>query len=83
VRTRTSALEAQVHDLKEAKRIATEAPSGSGIDLELTVPTGEPALKQLISKSRKTLDDILPEVFATVRRRGPATPRLDALRHGT
>jgi preprotein translocase subunit SecA len=65
---RTSALEARVAELKALKRSATDAAERERLDAELGGPDGrggaEGALRQAIAD---TLDDLLPEAFATVR----------------
>ena len=65
---RTGALDQQIADLKEAKRHAADAAERERIDDELGGADGrggaEGALRQVIAE---TLDELLPEAFATVR----------------
>src|SRR5258708_30471382 len=68
VRDRTAALETKIADLKERKHTATDPAERDAIDVELSGTDGrsgaEKALRDAISE---TLDEILPEAFATVR----------------
>ncbi|MCU0636465.1 MAG: hypothetical protein MUE41_16475, partial [Gemmatimonadaceae bacterium] len=65
---RTQALEARVAELKATKRTAADAAERERIDTELSGADGrggaEGALRKAISD---TLDELLPEAFATVR----------------
>ena len=65
---RTMELEERVADLKEQKRLASDASERERIDLELSGADGrggaEGALRRTVAE---TLDEILPEAFATVR----------------
>ncbi|MCU0625347.1 MAG: preprotein translocase subunit SecA [Gemmatimonadaceae bacterium] len=65
---RTGALEARVAELKEAKRAAADSAERERLDDELNGPDGrggaEAKLRQAIAD---TLDELLPEAFATVR----------------
>src|SRR5215216_5652272 len=68
LRERTGALEARIAELKEQKRAASEAAGRERIDNELSGADGtggaEGELRRTIAD---TLDEILPEVFATIR----------------
>jgi preprotein translocase subunit SecA len=68
IKERTAELEAQVASLKEQKRSARDAAERERIDQELAGGDGrggvEGKLRQTIAE---TLDEILPEAFATVR----------------
>ena len=68
LRYRTGALEARIAELKEQKRTASEATERERIDNELSGADGsggaEGELRRTISE---TLDEILPEAFATIR----------------
>src|SRR5919198_1120392 len=74
IRARTAELEARVASLKEQKRTAKDAAQREKLDMELAGADGrggaEGELRQTIAD---TLDEILPEAFATVR---AATRRL-------
>jgi preprotein translocase subunit SecA len=65
---RTGALEARVAELKEAKRTTADMSARDAIDDELTGADGsggaEGALRAAVAE---TLDELLPEAFATVR----------------
>jgi len=68
LRERTSALEARVADLKEAKRTTKDAPEREKIDQELSGLDGRGGVeKELRQTIAEVLDEILPEAFATVR----------------
>src|SRR5690349_19257084 len=71
---RTKDLEARIAELKELKRTASDSAERERLDMELGGADGtggvEGKLKQTIAD---TLDEILPEAFATVR---AATRRL-------
>jgi preprotein translocase subunit SecA len=68
LRERTAALEARIAELKEQKRVATDAAEREGLDNELSGADGsggaEGELRRTIGE---TLDEILPEAFATIR----------------
>ena len=68
VRERTGELEGRIAELKERKRVTADAGEREVIDNELEGPDGrgglEGELRQVIAD---TLDEILPEAFATVR----------------
>ena len=68
LRERTSALETRIAELKEAKRVAADAVERERIDNELSGADGsggaEGELRHIVAE---TLDEILPEAFATVR----------------
>jgi preprotein translocase subunit SecA len=68
LRERTTALETRIAELKEQKRIVTDAGERERLDNELSGADGsggaEGELRQMIAE---TLDEILPEAFATIR----------------
>ena len=68
LKERTEELERRIAELKEKKRVTSDAAEREQIDNELTGPDGlgglERELRELITDS---LEEILPEVFATVR----------------
>ena len=68
LKERTEELERRIAELKETKRVTSDAAEREQIDNELTGPDGlgglERELRELIAD---TLEEILPEVFATVR----------------
>jgi preprotein translocase subunit SecA len=68
LRERTGALETRIAELKEQKRTASDAADRERIDNELSGADGtggaEGELRQVIAE---TLDEILPEAFATIR----------------
>ena len=65
---RTSALEGKIAELKERKRTASEASEREAIDNELMGADGRGGLEgQFRKEIRDTLDELLPEAFATVR----------------
>ncbi len=65
---RTSALEAQIAALKEQKRTTPDAADREALDRQLTGADARGGLEgQLRSTIADTLDEILPEAFATVR----------------
>ena len=68
LRERTAALEARIAELKDQKRVAAEATERERLDNELSGPDGsggaEGELRRTIAE---TLDEILPEAFATIR----------------
>src|SRR5205085_8362716 len=71
---RTADLERRVAELRDQKREAKEASERERIDLELGGADGRGGLEgQLRQTIADTLDEILPEAFATVR---AATRRL-------
>ena len=65
---RTAELESRIAELKEQKRVASEAAERERIDNELTGADGtggaEDELRRTIAE---TLDELLPEAFATIR----------------
>src|SRR5688500_17578454 len=68
LKERTSALEARVAELKERKRTAKDAAEREQIDQELGGGDGRGGVEgELRETIAETLDDILPEAFATVR----------------
>ncbi|HTR77008.1 MAG TPA: hypothetical protein VMH39_02820, partial [Gemmatimonadaceae bacterium] len=68
VHTRTAPLEQRVQQLKDEKRAAKESDARERIDLELNGADGRGGAEgALITEIGDTLDDLLPEVFATVR----------------
>ncbi len=65
---RTDALEAKAAELREQKRSATEATERERLDNELSGLDGSGGVEgQLRRTIAETLDEILPEAFATVR----------------
>src|SRR3954468_1780069 len=65
---RAGTLEAQVAELKERKRTAKDAAERERIDMELGGGDGRGGVEgELRSAIAETLDEILPEAFATVR----------------
>src|SRR4051812_23204110 len=68
VRDRTAVLEAKIADLKDRKHKATDPAERDALDAELGGTDGrggtENELRQTVAD---TLDEILPEAFATVR----------------
>jgi preprotein translocase subunit SecA len=74
LRERTGAVEARVAELKEQKRGAKDPAERERIDAQLIGPDGRGGSEgQLRSITAETLDELLPEAFATVR---AATRRL-------
>src|SRR5688500_815461 len=74
LRERTGALEQRVSELKEQKKTASDAAERERIDALLVGPDGRGgAERELRDAIAETLDEILPEAFATVR---AATRRL-------
>ncbi|HSJ62531.1 MAG TPA: preprotein translocase subunit SecA [Gemmatimonadaceae bacterium] len=68
LRERTSELEAQIAELKRRKHITADAEERDAIDDELQGGDGRGGLEaKLREVIRDTLDEILPEAFATVR----------------
>ena len=68
MRERTAELEAKVAELKQAKHNASDAAERERLDVELGGGDGRGgAEKQLRDTIADTLDEILPEAFATVR----------------
>jgi preprotein translocase subunit SecA len=65
---RTSALEATAAELREKKRAATDAAERERLDNELTGVDGSGGVEGELRRTiAETLDEILPEAFATVR----------------
>jgi preprotein translocase subunit SecA len=68
LRDRTTALEARIAELKDQKRVASDAAERERLDNELSGADGsggaEGELRRTIAE---TLDEILPEAFATIR----------------
>ncbi len=65
---RTHDLETRIAELKEAKRTASEASERERIDTELGGVDGSGGLEADLRRTiAETLDEILPEAFATVR----------------
>ncbi len=65
---RTGALEARIAELKEVKKVTKDPTERDSIDNELSGADGRGGLEeQLRSSIAETLDEILPEAFATVR----------------
>ena len=68
VRDRTAALEGQIAALKERKHNATDPTERETIDVELSGPDGRSGVEKALRVAiADTLDEILPEAFATVR----------------
>ena len=68
LRERTGALEARAAELREAKRAATDPSEREKLDNELSGVDGTGGVEADIREMRaETLDEILPEAFATVR----------------
>src|SRR5919108_64736 len=68
IRDRTENLERRIADLKEKKRVTSDAAERDRIDDELTGPDGQGGLeRELRDLTAETLEEILPEAFATVR----------------
>jgi preprotein translocase subunit SecA len=65
---RTGAIEARVAELREAKRTAADLADRERIDDELTGADGRSGVEgELRAAIADTLDELLPEAFATVR----------------
>ena len=68
LRERTAGLEARIAELKEQKRVAADATERERLDNELSGADGsggvEGELRRMIAE---TLDELLPEAFATIR----------------
>ena len=68
IRERTSELEAQVAELRERKRTATDTAERERIDNELSGSDGRGGAEAALRReTAEVLDEILPEAFATVR----------------
>jgi preprotein translocase subunit SecA len=68
LRERTAELEARVAELKEQKRTAAEAEARERIDNELSGLDGSGGVEGELRRAvADTLDELLPEAFATVR----------------
>src|SRR5687767_9899062 len=68
IRERMEELERRIAELKEKKRVTSEAAEREVIDDELTGPDGRGGLEgELRELTADTLEELLPEVFATVR----------------
>src|SRR4051812_226635 len=68
LRERTGELEARVAQLREQKRTAKDAADRERIDHELSGADGRGGVEgELRGAIAETLDEILPEAFATVR----------------
>ncbi|MDQ8165076.1 MAG: preprotein translocase subunit SecA [Gemmatimonadota bacterium] len=68
IEERTAALRGKIAALKEQKRVAADAAAREEIDRELGGLDGQGGVeKEYRVALRNTLDDILPEAFATVR----------------
>src|SRR6185437_3644136 len=66
--SRTGALQARVTELKEAKRVASDAADRDRIDTELSGADGRGGAEgALRAEIVEVLDELLPEAFATVR----------------
>ena len=68
LRERTTAIETRIAELKEQKRVVTDATERERLDNELSGADGsggaEGELRRTIAE---TLDELLPEAFATIR----------------
>ncbi|HEX6631880.1 MAG TPA: hypothetical protein VF048_12355, partial [Gemmatimonadaceae bacterium] len=65
---RTSALEARVAELKEAKRQAADTAEREALDNELSGADGRGGVEAELRKATaEVLDELLPEAFATAR----------------
>ena len=68
IRERTAEIEQRIVELKEQKRVAKDPAEREAVDNELGGGDGRGGLEgQLREILRDTLDEILPEAFATVR----------------
>src|SRR6476469_2379225 len=68
IRDATSELEAKIVELKAAKHAARDAAERERIDTELSGLDGRGGVEAELRKATaETLDEILPEAFATVR----------------
>src|SRR5918992_3387033 len=68
IKDRTENLERRIADLKEKKRVTSDATERDRIDDELTGADGQGGLeRELRELTAETLEEILPEAFATVR----------------
>src|SRR5687767_8520639 len=68
IRERMEELERRIAELKEKKRVTSDAAEREVIDDELTGPDGRGGLEgELRELTADTLEELLPEVFATVR----------------
>src|SRR3954469_25353158 len=65
---RTAPLEAAAADLREKKRSAADAAERDRLDNDLTGPDGSGGVEADLRRTiADTLDELLPEAFATVR----------------
>jgi len=68
IREATGAIEQQITELKERKRVASDAAEREQIDDQLSGSDGQGGLEADLRKATaEVLSDILPEAFATVR----------------
>jgi preprotein translocase subunit SecA len=68
IHERTDDIERRIAELKEKKRVAKDPTERDAVDLELGGADGRSGLEgQLREVMRETLDELLPEAFATVR----------------
>ena len=68
IEARTAELRGRIDALKEQKRVAADAAAREAIDRELGGNDGQGGLERDYRKAlRDTLDELLPEAFATVR----------------
>jgi preprotein translocase subunit SecA len=68
LKERTEEVERRIAELKEKKRVTGDAAEREQIDNELTGPDGLGGLeRELREATAETLEEILPEAFATVR----------------
>jgi preprotein translocase subunit SecA len=65
---RTASLEARIAELRQAKHDATDAAERERLDVELGGPDGSAGVEGELRKTiAATLDELLPEAFATVQ----------------
>jgi preprotein translocase subunit SecA len=68
LRERTTAIEARIAELKEQKRVVTDASERERLDNELSGADGSGGVEGELRRTiADTLDEILPEAFATIR----------------
>jgi len=68
IAAKTAPLEARIAELKERKRSSPDAEEREQIDREINGPDGKGGIENELREAiAETLDEILPEAFATVR----------------
>jgi preprotein translocase subunit SecA len=68
IAAKTAPLEARIAELKERKRSSPDAEEREHIDREINGPDGKGGIENELREAiAETLDEILPEAFATVR----------------